>query len=82
MRIASLISDFVSLSLTDLTNYKKKTMREKIKIFVITFLLILFSFIIADHINQTQNDFITFALALPIILIVDAIIIITKNKRH
>lgn len=80
MKIISLISDFVSLSLTDFTNYKK-TMREKIKTFVITFLILLFSFIIADHINQTKNDFITFIIAFPIILVVDGIIIIIKNKK-
>ncbi len=81
MKIVSLISEFVSLSLTDFTNYKKKTMRGKTKTFVITFLILLCSFIIADHINQTKNDFITFAIAFIIILFVDFIIIIIRNKK-
>ena len=74
MKTVSLLSDF--------TNYKKKTMREKVKTFVITFLILLFSFIIADYINQTQNDFITFVIAFPIILFVDVIIIKIRNKKH
>lgn len=82
MKIRSLITVFISHSLTDLTNYKKKSIREKTKTFATTFMLILISFIIADYVNQTKNDFLTFVIAFPIILIFDFIITIIRSKKQ
>jgi len=82
VKIVSLISAFVSQCLTDFTNYKKKTIREKTINSVYTFLLLLISFIIADQVNQTKNDFVTFLIAFLIIIIFDSIIKIIRIKKQ
>jgi len=82
MKIKSSIIDFLSLNLTDFINFKKKGKRNIIKTFITDFFILFLSFILADFINQTKNDLITFAIACPIVFFVNAIIKIIKNKKR
>jgi len=82
MKIKSSIIDFLSLNLTDFINFKKKGKRNIIKTFITDFFILFLSFILADFINQTKNDLITFAIAYPIVFFVNAIIKIIKNKKR
>ena len=74
MKIVCFISDYVSLRLNDFRNYKKNWIRD--------ILMLSFSFITADYINQTKNDFITFVIAFLIIVFMDAIFVKRRKKKH